>query len=161
MMDYQIQTTTRRCAITGEEFRKGERFYSVLLEEAGKFVRKDYSEKAWQGPPEGSLGFWKTRCSDSATPRRPPIDDEMLMECLIRLEGDTEASKIAFRYVLALLLVRRKRLRLEDVVREQDREALLLRCTRKGDRYRVTDPGLSDTELETVQDDIFQVLGWQ
>ncbi|MFO0880669.1 MAG: hypothetical protein U0840_25255 [Gemmataceae bacterium] len=160
MTDYQIQATTRRCVVTGEEFRAGDRFYSVLMEEAGRFVRKDYSEKGWNGPPEGYLGFWKTRLAGATTPRRPPVDDEMLMDCFLRLEGQSEANRVAFRYVLALLLIRRKRLRLEDTTREGPHEVLLVRCLRKGDRYRVMEPGLSDLELEAVQDDVFQLLGW-
>ena len=87
MTEYQIQASTRVCAATGRELRAGERVYSVLLEEAGKFVRKDYSEPAWQGPPDGAFSFWKTRLADGQVTRRPPIDDELLLECFRRLEG--------------------------------------------------------------------------
>jgi hypothetical protein len=83
------------------------------------------------------------------------------MACLQRLESETDSTKIAFRYVLALLLMRRKRLRLEDTKKEGPREVMLLRCTRKGDRFRVADPALSDHELESVQDEVFRVLGWE
>jgi hypothetical protein len=61
MMEYQIQPNTRRCAITGRELRPGEKFYSVLLEGSGKFLRQDYSNEAWQGPPHGSFSFWAGR----------------------------------------------------------------------------------------------------
>ena len=39
-------------------------------------------------------------------------------------------------------------------------EVLVLRCTRTGTRYQVFDPGLSDEELESVQDDVFRAMGW-
>jgi hypothetical protein len=161
MMDYQIQASTRRCTVTGQELRPGERCYSVLLDEGGKFIRKDYSEAAWQGPPEGAFSFWKTRLADGQTPRRPAIDDEMLLDCFRRLEGERESGKVAFRYVLALLLLRRKRLRLDETRQEGGQEVLALRCMRKGERFQVVDPGLSDHELEAVQEDVFRVLGWE
>lgn len=161
MTDYHLQVNTRRCAVTGEELRAGERFYGVLLVDGGKFLRKDYSESAWQGPPDGALGFWRSRVGDGQVPKRPPVDDDLLMECLQRLEGETDPTKVAFRYVLALLLMRRKRVRLEDTRKEGEREVMLLRCTRKGDRFQVADPALSDQELESVQDDVFRVLGWE
>jgi hypothetical protein len=161
MTDYHLQANTRHCAATGEELHAGERFYSVLLVEGGKFLRKDYSEAAWQGPPDGALGFWRSRLGDGQAPKRPPVDDDLLMECLQRLEGETDPTKVAFRYVLALLLMRRKRVRLEDTRKESGREEMLLRCTRKGDRFQVADPALSDQELESVQDDVFRVLGWE
>lgn len=161
MTDYQIQASARRCAVTGQEFRPGERFYSVLLDEAGKFLRKDFSQSAWQGPPPGAFSFWMSKAAQGATPRRPPIDDEVLLECFQRLEGEQEPGKLAFRYVLALLLLRRKRLRLEDTRKEEEQEVMVVRCTRKGERFQVVDPALSDHELESVQEDVFRVLGWE
>ena len=33
----------------------GERYYSALVEENQQFVRKDFCQDAWQGPPEGAF----------------------------------------------------------------------------------------------------------
>src|SRR5262249_59726300 len=74
MIDYQIQPSTRRCSVTGRELRPGERYYSVLLDEAGKFIRKDYGAEAWQGPPDGAFSFWAGRVPPPPGRRRPPID---------------------------------------------------------------------------------------
>jgi hypothetical protein len=161
MIDYQIQPSTRRCSATGRELQPGERYYSVLLEEAGKFVRKDFSVEAWHGAPEGAFSFWMGRLAPPQGKRRPPIDDEMLMECFERLEGQLEPSRVRFRYVIGLLLMRRRRLRFEETQRDGSQEVLCLRCTRTGARHAVVNPGLTDEELTTVQDDVFQALGWE
>jgi hypothetical protein len=161
MTDYQIQNSSRRCAITGRELKPGERYYGVLLDEGGRFTRKDYSLDAWQGPPDGALGFWQGRLATGQAPKRPPIDDELLLECFHRLEGDLEPSRLGFRYVLALLLVRRRRLVMEESSQQGARDVLTLRCRRTGERYQVIDPGLSDEELEGVQDDVFRAIGWE
>jgi hypothetical protein len=160
MTDYQIQNSTRRCATTGRELNPGERYYSVLLDEGETFTRKDYSIEAWQGPPAKAFSFWQGRLP-SGPARRPPIDDEMLLECFNRLEGELEPGRVSFRFVLALLLMRRRRFKLEETRSEDDREVLVLRCTRTGARYQVLDPALSDDELETVQDDVFRAIGWE
>src|SRR5579885_3477622 len=110
MTDYQIQPNTRRCAATGKELPPGVRFYSVLLDQGGKFVRQDYSSEAWQGPPPGAFSFWAGRVPAQDQTRRPPINDELLLECFGRLRGETEPGRVNFRYVVALLLMRRKRL---------------------------------------------------
>src|SRR6266436_2886057 len=99
MTDYQIDANTRRCAVTGRELRPGEKFFSVLLDEHGKFVRRDYSGEAWQGPPPGAFSFWAGRIPADEN-RRPPIDDEMLVECFQRLEGQTDPARVNFRYVV-------------------------------------------------------------
>ena len=161
MIDYQIQPSTRRCSATGRELRPGERYYGVLLEEGGKFVRKDYSVEAWQGPPEGAFSFWMGRLATPQGKRRQPIDDEMLLECFQRLEGQLEPGRVRFRYVVALLLMRRRRLKFEQSQQDGSQEVLILRCTRTGVRHTVVNPGLTDEELATVQDDVFQALGWE
>lgn len=160
MIDYQIQPSTRRCSITGRDLQPGERYFSVLLEEEGKFVRKDYSAEAWQGPPEGSFSFWAGRVTAPQTRRRPPIDDDLLMDCFLRLEGQLEPSKLNFRYILGLLLMRRRRFRIQEVRPEGESEILELRCTRTGARHEVVNPGLTEEEMTAVQEDVFQALGW-
>jgi hypothetical protein len=161
MIDYQIQTNSRRCAQTGRELRPGEKYFSVLLDEAGKFVRKDYSTEAWTGPPEGAFSFWTGRIPVGESRRQPRFDDDMLMECFQRLEGQTDPGRLNFRYVLALLLLRRKRLKLEPSPPGGDAEFLALRCPKTRTLYRVADPRLTDAEMEAVQDEVFEVLGWE
>lgn len=161
MTEYQIQASTRRCALTDRELKPGERFYSVILDQGGKFLRQDYSAEAWQGPPPEAFSFWQGKLGADAKPRKQPIDDEMLTDCFARLENETDQGKVGFRYVLALLLLRRKRMRLDETKRQDGQEILHLRCLKTGTRYRVTDPQLNDDELNAVQDDVFQVLGWE
>ncbi len=161
MVDYQIQPSTRRCSVTGRELQPGERCYSVLLDEGAKLVRRDYSPEAWQGPPLGAFGFWAGRVPSPQAKRRPPIDDDLLLDCFYRLEGQEEPSRINFRYVLALLLMRRRRIHLVQTRTEADHEVLVLRCGRTGAQHEVKNPGLNDEEMATVQEDVFQALGWE
>jgi hypothetical protein len=136
-------------------------FYSVLLEDGGKFVRQDYSREAWQGPPHGSFSFWAGRIAPGDETKRAPIDDEMLLDCLQRLEGESEPPRVNFRYVVALLLMRRKRLRFEEARADGDQEVLVLRCVRTRNVYRVQNPRLTEEEMAAVQEEVFKVLGWQ
>lgn len=161
MTEYQIQANSRRCAATGRELRPGERFYSVLLDEAGKFLRQDYSAAAWTGPPPNAFSFWAGRVPEEDANRRPPIDDDLLMDCLKRLEGQTAPDRVNFRYVVALLLMRRKRLRFEETRMEADTEVLQLRCARSREVFSVVNPRLGDDEMTAVQEEVFKVLGWE
>ncbi len=160
MLDYQIQPSTRRCSATGRDLKPGERYFSVLLDEDGRFVRRDYSAEAWQGPPPGAFSFWVGKIPVGEAKKRPPIDDELLLDCFTRLDGEMESGRVSFRFVLALLLMRRKRLRLEGSVTEDGQELLLMRCTRSGARHRVVNPQLTDEQIADVQEEVFQTLGW-
>ncbi len=161
MTDYQIQENTRRCAVTGRELRPGERFFTVLLDEGAKFVRKDYSGEAWQGPPPGTFSFWSGRVPTASAARKLRIDDDLLVGCFQRLEGQTEPSRLNFRYVVALLLLRRKRFKFEGTRHESEKEILCLRCTRTKTQYEMVDPRLTEDEMAAVQEEVFKVLGWE
>jgi hypothetical protein len=161
MTDYQIQPNTRRCAITGRQLQPGERFFTALLETGGQFVRQDYSEEAWQGPPAGAFSFWTGRVPEGNETHKPQVDDDLLVECFERLEGQTEPSRVSFRYVVALLLMRRKRFKFDEARTEDGREVLLVRCARSGTKYQVVNPGLAESEMLAVQEEVFKVLGWQ
>ncbi len=161
MLDYQIQANSRRCWVTGRELLPGETFYSVLLDEGGRFARREYSREAWQGPPPGAFGFWAGRVPAREQDRRPPVDDDMLLDCFARLDGQAEPARVNFRYVLALLLMRRRKLKFEDARAEGGREVLRLRCSQTKTVHEVVNPALSDAETEAVQEEVFRVLGWQ
>ena len=160
-MDYQIQPNSRRCTVTGRELQMGERFYSVLLEEDRQLVRKDYSTEAWQGPPQGAVSFWTGHVLASTEKVKPLFDDDLLEDCFQRLEGQTEPGRVNFRYVVALLLMRRRRFRFENSLVEDGVEKMMLRCLRTGERHEVVNPRLNDDEMSQVQDEVFNVLGWK
>ncbi|MFO0970030.1 MAG: hypothetical protein U0793_31140 [Gemmataceae bacterium] len=160
MTDYQIQPITRRCCVTGREMQPGERFFTALVADADHFRRADYSPEAWHGPPPGTFSFWTGKVPPATAPTKPRIDDDLLEECFHRLDGQLEPSRLNFRYVVALLLIRRKRLKFEQAITEDGVEKLVLRCPRSGDQYHVVNPHLKDDEMQTVQEEVFQVLGW-
>jgi hypothetical protein len=178
MVEYQIQPNTRRCAVTGRELRPGERYFTALLEEGETFVRQDYSAEAWQGPPAAAFSFWTGRVPTGAEPSKPRFDDDLLEECFLRLEPQASSpslppasvaeesepaatpEKINFRYVVALLLIRRKRFRFERTLLDGGVEKLEIAHARTGAKHLVVNPQLTDEEMNQVQEEVFRVLGW-
>ena len=59
------------------------------------------------------------------------------------------------------LLIRRKRLKFEEVQAEAGQEILKLRSVRTGNLLEVINPRLSEDEMMAVQDEVFKVLGWE
>jgi hypothetical protein len=160
-MEYQIQPNSRKCALTGRELQPGERFFSALLEEDRHVVRKDFAADAWKGPPDGAFSFWTGRVTTANDKLKPRFDDDLLEECFARLEHQTEQSRVNFRYVVALLLMRRRRFRHESSVQENGVEKMVLRCLKTNETHEVINPQLTDDEMAQVQDEVFNVLGWK
>lgn len=160
MTDYQIQPHTRRCVTTGRDLQPGERYYTALLELGEQLVRQDFSSQAWQGPPAGAFSFWSGRVPQPSETAKPRFDDDVLEECFQRLEEQGERSRVNFRYVVALLLIRRKRFRFEQTIDADGVEKLELSNIKTGEKYLVLNPQLTDEQMAEVQGEVFRVLGW-
>jgi hypothetical protein len=142
--------------------KPGEFYYSVLSESPAGFTRNDYSAEAWTGPPDGAIGFWRSKVPESTGKRHTQlVDDSVILEFFIRLAGEQEAYKINFRYILGLLLVRKKILKLVAAEREDDREVLVLRSPSTGEQHRVVNPELTEEQLNAVQTEVERVLQTQ
>jgi hypothetical protein len=162
MTEYEIQGPTRRCAATGRELKPGERYFGLLVEDGGKLVRRDFAADAWPGPPGGCVAYWAGRVPADDKPRKPVVNDDLLLDCFHRLKGSADPDGLNFRYVAALLLMRRKRFKFEDAVRDDaGRDVLLVRDSRGGAVHQVTDPRLTDEQVGEAQAEVFRVLGWQ
>lgn len=160
--EFDIQGPTRVCAVTGKPLVPGDRFVAVLTDRDGSLDRTDYAADVWPGPPAGAVAYWSARVPEAGPARTPRIDDAILLDCFDHLAADTDPSRVNFRYVVALLLMRRRRLKFEDHRRRTDgSEVMVLRDARTGGRVEVVDPRLAEDRIERVQADVFQLLGWE
>ncbi|HEY1190603.1 MAG TPA: hypothetical protein VGE74_23420 [Gemmata sp.] len=163
MTDYDIQGPTRVCALTHRELKPGDRYFAALTESAGKLVRTDYAADAWPGPPPGAVAYWAGKVPPAnQKPRKPAVNDDLLLDCFDRLKDTADADGLNFRYVATLLLMRRKRFRFEDASRDANgRDVLIVRDARGGAVHQVIDPRLNDEQIAAVQTEVFRVLGWE
>jgi len=156
-MDYEIQRCTRRCAATERELAAGEEFFSVLIAEGAELRRLDYCADAWQGPPEKAAGWWRSRMPSPTAKKMHWAPNDVMLHFFEELEEQPE--KADMRFVLALLLVRRRVLREED--REQDdrgRPVLVLYCPRREATYRVSEVAPSAGRIEQIQEELATLL---
>lgn len=163
MTEYDIGGPTRVCAVSGRELKPGDRFFAVLLEGGGKLTRTDYAADAWPGPPQGAVAYWAGKVPQAGTkPRKPAVNDDLLLDCFDRLKGSGDPDGLNFRYVATLLLMRRKRFKFEDASRDdQGRDVMIVRDARGGAIHHVVDPRLTEDQIATVQTEVFRVLGWE
>jgi hypothetical protein len=103
------------CAASGRAFSAGERFIAALVEREGSedLERQDFSVEAWgEGArpkaPCVLFAFWSSRYEVSEKKSTMLLGDEELVDLFAQLEGAEASKQQAFRYVLALHLMRRK-----------------------------------------------------
>ena len=83
------------------------------------FVRIDFCEACWaQGkrPADVTMfSFWKTIVPEPQQKKKLLVDDSVLMDVFQRMEGRGEPQEIRFRFVLALILMRKRLLKYEGM----------------------------------------------
>jgi hypothetical protein len=157
LLDYDVQRCTRRCAATDRELKDGEACYSVLVTEGAAVVRKDYSAEAWKGPPDDCLGWWKSTVVDPQAGRMTWAPSDVMLGYFERLLADPSADDA--RYVLALLLVRRRLLRVEAHEKDAEgRDQLVLHCSRTGAEYRVAEVMPTAERAAAIQQQLAELL---
>jgi len=155
-MDYEIQACTRHCHATGRELAPGEPFFSALVEEGATLARYDYAVEAWQGPPPGSVGWWKSQ-REASSKHSSGAPNDVVLDVFQRLDGDAAAEDM--RYVLALFLIRRRVLRLEETEKDdQGREMWVVYCPRREATFRVAAVVPDEARVEPIQQELARLL---
>ncbi len=156
-MDYEIQRCSRHCETTGRELSPGESFYSVLLAEGDRPVRHDYSTDAWQGPPENAVGWWKSQIPDRHAKGMHWAPNDVMLQFFDELAE--QPDKADMRYVLSLLLVRRRVMRLEQSqLDDQGRETMVLYCPRRETTHNIRAVTPDPSRVEAIQQELAQLL---
>ncbi|MHC5111203.1 MAG: hypothetical protein ACYTHJ_15140 [Planctomycetota bacterium] len=158
VQQWDIQRTHGVCAATGKPIEEGDEFYSVLFEDGETFRRADYLVEAWEGPPENSYCHYKTRMPVKDKKKRTLVDDVMLRAFFTRLEKDNETSRIQFRFVLALILMRKRVLRYEGSSTKEGRETWTMRFVGEDVRHRVVNPRLDESQIAAVSRQLSSIM---
>ena len=156
-MEYKVQRCTRHCEASDRELLPGETFYSVLVAEGAEVQRHDYSAEAWTGPPDGAVGWWKSQIPDRNANRKHWAPNDVMLQFFDELGEQPDREDV--RYVLALLLVRRRVMRLEETdVDEQGREVLALYCPRREATYHVPAASPQQSRIDEIQEELAKLL---
>jgi len=156
--DWAIKTRADVCAATQKPFESGEYFYTLLFRDAEGFRREDLSEEGWQKRNENiqPFSFWKTRYEPLPVETEPLAKEnaEQLFRRLIASENPPANAC----YVLAAMLERKRVLKQIKTENAEKGRLLIYEHGATGDVFIVPDPGLRLDELESVQNEVAQLL---
>lgn len=158
-MDWEIAKSQLKCQQCERPFAEQEEFFSALYEEDNRFVRKDYCTACWEKIDSATAySFWKTRCIPKPEKVKKFVDDSVILDFFIRLQESAEPAKKNFRYVLALLLMRKKLLKLKDIKKGEGGEALILYYPDEDRYFEVYNPQLTEEQITQVTEEVGQIL---
>ena len=156
--EYKVNRCTRQCHALDRPLREGEWYYSVVLESGDEYIRRDYSAESWQGPPEGSIGWWKSRMPTSDEKKMVLAPPEVLIDLLRQMEQFPERAKS--RYLLALMLMRRKIVRpaLASDESPVSKDVLRVEVVADGSTIDVPICEITRSESESLRDELNELL---
>jgi hypothetical protein len=155
--EWEIKSRAHRCARTGRQFREGEHFYTLLYRDGEGFRREDISEEAWANRNENiqPFSFWRSKYEAPPPPTPEPLakdDAESLLRRLIA-EGDSASANV--RFILALMLERKRILR---PVESRDPGLLVYEHAATGETFVVINPNLALESIPAIQNEVSVML---
>lgn len=159
--DWQIRSRAHSCTGTAVPFENGDEVYSRLRQTDEGYIREDYLREGWNRvKAEPTLSSWKSIYRKPPPPAEEAVKKESaesLLRKLIEAEDDSQQNTI---FILAVMLERKRILIEREVQRQPDGETMrLYEYKGTGETFLIQDPGLKLAELETVQDEVVQMLG--
>ena len=147
-VDYRLRPLSTVCSATGQPLVPGSTCVSVLVEEDGRFQRYDYAEEVWEAS-EACLGFWRREVPQPEA-KAKTLDADTLIERLEQLAEEDVPAQAPLAFVMALWLMRRRRLRLDGSETVDGIPRLVLSGSAGEGPFSIRDQQLSAADSEAL-----------
>ena len=147
------------CAVCGGVIAPDEKFMACLRETSIGFERADCMTACWDKLDRATvIAFWKTTMPRPEARRKVFVDDEVLAALFERLAEVTEPSKLNFRFVLGLILMRKRLLVYEGSRKDGDREIWSMRPKGREEKLDLLNPQLTEEQVMDVSRQLGEIL---
>ena len=158
MSEWEINKPLGQCSGTEKTIEYGEEYFAALIETEEGLQRRDFCADYWESRKPEVFCYWKTRLPEPGQKKQLFVDDQMLMVFFERLEKETDQEKINFRFVLALILMRKRILKYDETKTVDDQELWRLRIVGEKQIVEVINPHLDEEQIEQLSSQIGEIL---
>ncbi|MCB1063667.1 MAG: hypothetical protein KDN20_12185 [Verrucomicrobiae bacterium] len=166
VQDWKIRSRSHQCCYTGDTFEDGEEFYTCIFVDprSDGYVRRDYSIKHWPlilknlDPPPFS--FWKSTYEAPVVEAKKSdgMEHESAEAMLRRMIDEEDPTTENARYILALMLERKKTLKPVDEKITESGKLIFYEHKTSGEVFMIADPELKLDDLGKVQEEVAALL---
>ena len=160
--DWSIQHRADRCAVSGEPFRDGDAFYTLLYHEKGAFRREDLSEAAFKARNENiqPYSLWRSKFETPPPPTPEALGKQTAEDLLRRYMAEQSPELSNARFILAIMLERKKLLKEIEARRGEDGSLTrIYEHAKTGEVFVIPDPQLRLEQIAEVQVQVAGLLG--
>ncbi len=159
--DWEIKTRASQCTATSRPFAHEETFYTLLYRTKEGFRREDLCEEAWAARNDNlqPFSFWKSKFVAPTEAPPDPLPSQSIEGLLRDFMSEDNPEHAKARYILAVMLERKRALRHIETKVTGDEPLLIYEHTKTGEIFLIPDPQLRLEEVEHVQYEVAALLG--
>lgn len=163
MIDWNLQSRAHACQTCEQPFADQQPYHTLLFDETAGYRRHDVCEACWTAKfaTESRQQISQWQGVYQAPPAAPPdaIQHETAESLLRKLVEANDPAHSAARYILAVMLERKRILKVRDQLRQDDgRRLFVYEHGGTGDVFTILDPGLQLQQLDAVQREVSDLL---
>ena len=160
MTEWDIQSRSENCTACRQPFADKAAYHTLLSFTTGGYTRRDLCPACFAtASRDGVFSYWLGEFRTPPPPPPEPIQKETAETLLRKLVESTDPNHAAARYILAVMLERKRILRhRETTAGEQGAELLVYEHGRTGESFTIPDPHLRLDQLEEVQRQVADLL---
>ncbi|MES2310318.1 MAG: hypothetical protein V4507_15805 [Verrucomicrobiota bacterium] len=160
IQDWNIKGRSLQCAVTQRPFVEDELIHSALFFGDEGYERRDCSEEGWAQKPEvwTPISTWTAPFKPSPTVPVDPLKKDDIQGLLRVLIEENDSSTVNARYLLAVMLERKRQLRVLDRRENEHETVTVYEHIASGETWIIQDPKLRLDQLEPVQAEVTQLF---
>jgi hypothetical protein len=156
---YDVARPAGKCHLTGAPIAPGDKFMAALRETPTGFERVDLCLAAWeQFDRKDVLAFWQALMPHQEQKKKVFVDDEVLCDLFERLKETEEPSKLNFRFVLGLILMRKKMLIYDQSRSDDGKDIWVMHFKGREEKLDLLNPRLNEAQVAEVSQQLGQIL---
>ena len=156
---WQVERPAGRCGVCGRVIEPGDRYVAALRATAEGFERVDADESCWeQVEKQDLIGDWRAVMPEANERPKRFVDDPLLLEMFHRLADAEDPARLNFRFVLGLLLMRKRLLTYQTSRAENGREVWVMKARGSDEPSEMVNPDLTDEQVSEVTRQLGEVL---
>ena len=156
---YEVARARGQCVVCNVQIEPGQPLMAALRETELGFERLDICLNDWAGfDRAGLVGYWRTIMPRHEQKKKVFVDDQVLCDLFERLSEATEPAKLNFRFVLGLILMRKRLIVYEHSREDAGDEIWTVRMRGKEDHLDLLNPKLNEAQMQEVSTQLGEIL---
>jgi hypothetical protein len=158
MTEWKISSGQDRCSSCEREFEVDQPYFSSIAVEPGGVMRRDFCTACFAPSENADAIFWRTRMPDRNVEQKKMVDFAVLRELFFKMVAQGDAGFAPMAYLVGLVLVRKKYLRLMDFLTRDGKDFMRVQRRRGEPHFDVEMPLLDAEGIDQLKTRLSDLL---